>query len=124
MKTVDFEYGQGTMTAELPDSADIFVPGETVPDPPALEDPLAATRESILNPIGMDPIAKLADRGSKVVIVFPDKVKGGFQKSSHRKVSIPMHIQDCLVRGGAAILTSSSLAMSVAILIGSESSRS
>ncbi len=99
MKTVEFEYGQGTMTAELPDSADIFVPGETVPDPPALEDPLAATRESILNPIGMDPIAKLADRGSKVVIVFPDKVKGGFQKSSHRKVSIPMLIDECLKAG-------------------------
>ena len=59
MKNVDFEYGQGVMTAELPDSADIFVPGETVPDPPHLEDPVAATRESILNPIGMDPISKL-----------------------------------------------------------------
>ena len=30
---IDFEYGQGTMTAELPDNTDIFIPGETVPDP-------------------------------------------------------------------------------------------
>ncbi len=27
---IDFEYGQGTMTAELPDNTDIFIPGETV----------------------------------------------------------------------------------------------
>ena len=25
---IDFEYGQGTMTAELPDNTDIFIPGE------------------------------------------------------------------------------------------------
>lgn len=30
---LDFEYGQGLMSAELPDSTDIFIPGETVPDP-------------------------------------------------------------------------------------------
>ena len=29
----DFEYGQGTMSAELPDNTDIFIPGETVKDP-------------------------------------------------------------------------------------------
>lgn len=33
---LDFEYGQGLMSAELPDSTDIFIPGETVPDPPCL----------------------------------------------------------------------------------------
>lgn len=27
---LDFEYGQGTMAAELPDNTDIFIPGETV----------------------------------------------------------------------------------------------
>ena len=27
---VSFEYGQGMMTAELPDSTDIFIRGETV----------------------------------------------------------------------------------------------
>ena len=30
---LDFEYGQGTMAAELPDNTDIFIPGETVKDP-------------------------------------------------------------------------------------------
>ena len=99
MKQVEFEYGEGTMTAELPDSADIFVPGETVPDPPFLEDPQAATRESILKPIGMDPIAGLVGAGSKVTIVFPDKVKGGFQRTSHRKIAIPIVIEECQQAG-------------------------
>ena len=34
MKTVQFEYGEGYLEAQLPDSAEIFIPGETVPDPP------------------------------------------------------------------------------------------
>ncbi len=79
MKKVQFEYGQGVMEAELPDSMEIFVPGETVPDPPFLEDPQGATRESILNPIGMPPISKLVKKGSTVTISFPDKVKGGLR---------------------------------------------
>ena len=29
-----FEYGLGMMTAELPDTTDVFIPGETVLDPP------------------------------------------------------------------------------------------
>ena len=33
---LEFEYGQGLMGAELPDSTDIFIPGETVADPPCL----------------------------------------------------------------------------------------
>ena len=40
---VSFEYGHGLMTAELPDSTDIFIPGETVPDPPYIpEDQIEA----------------------------------------------------------------------------------
>ena len=33
---LEFEYGQGLLGAELPDSTDIFIPGETVADPPCL----------------------------------------------------------------------------------------
>ncbi|MEW5720380.1 MAG: hypothetical protein AB1817_17275, partial [Chloroflexota bacterium] len=70
MKTVQFEYGEGTLAAQLPDSADIFIPGETVADPPYLQDVETATRESILNPIEMPPLAQLAKPGSKVTISF------------------------------------------------------
>lgn len=34
---LSFEYGHGMMNAELPDTTDVFIPGETVPDPPCLE---------------------------------------------------------------------------------------
>jgi len=99
MKIVQFEYGQGFMEAQLPDSAEIFIPGETVTDPPCIEDVESATRESILNPIGMLPISKLVGPGSTVTISFPDRVKGGFQEKSHRKTCIPILIEECLKAG-------------------------
>ena len=99
MKIVHFEYGEGTLSAELPASAEIFIPGETVADPPYLEDITAATCSSILNPIGMPPIAELVGPGSKVTLSFPDRVKGGFQETSHRRTAIPMLIQECLKAG-------------------------
>ncbi len=99
---LEFEYGQGMMGVELPDDrTDVFIPGETVADPAYIpEDKLVAeTRKSIQNPIGMDPITKLVKKGSKVVIIFPDRVKGGFQETSHRKTSIPIIIDECLQAG-------------------------
>ena len=98
---VSLEYGLEMMEAELPDDADVFVPGETVPDPPFLDDPVAATRRSLRNPIGMDPLQRMAHRGDKVTIVFPDRVKGGEQATSHRKVAIPLAIEE-LERAGVA----------------------
>ena len=81
---VSFEYGQGMVDAVLPDSTDIFIPGETVPDPPCIpEDKLEEeTLKSIRNPMGMPPLTELAHKGSKVVIIFPDIVKGGFSHGS------------------------------------------
>ena len=99
MKNVLFEYGEGTMAAELPDTAQVFIPGETVPDPPYLEDVLGATRASILNPVGLPPISELVGPGKKVTISFPDRVKGGFQENSHRKTAIPILIDECLKAG-------------------------
>lgn len=96
MKQLQYEYGEGYMDAELPDTAEIFIPGETVPDPPCLENVESATRDSILNPIGMPPISELVGQGSTVTISFPDVVKGGFQENSHRKTSVPILIEECL----------------------------
>ena len=94
-----FEYGVGTITADLPDNTDVFIPGETVKDPSPLTDIKNSTAASILNPIGIEPIHKQVKKGSKVVIVFPDKVKGGMQADSHRKVSIPIILNECLKAG-------------------------
>ncbi len=99
---VNFEYGEGVMTANLPeDRTDIFIPGQTVKDPECIPESKIEeeTRKAILNPIGMEPISALVKKGSKVTIVFPDKVKGGFQADSHRKVAIPIVIEECLKAG-------------------------
>jgi hypothetical protein len=101
MKLVQFEYGEGILSAQLPDSAEIFIPGETVADPPYLENVEEATRFSILNPIGMPPISERVGPGSTVTISFPDRVKGGFQETSHRKTAIPILIEECLKAGVA-----------------------
>ena len=45
---LEFEYGHGTMAAELPDSTDIFIPGETVKDPDCIpEDKLDEIRRKL-----------------------------------------------------------------------------
>ena len=83
---LDFEWGTGMMGAELPDTTDVFVTGETVKDPECLpqdwDSLYNATLESIRNPIGMEPLADLAHPGAKAVIVIPDIVKGGTQPTS------------------------------------------
>ena len=93
---LSFEYGAGLMAAELPDNTDVFIPGETVADPPCIpEDQLVEkTLESIRNPMGTEPLSKLAHKGSKVTIIFPDRVKGGEQPTSHSKISIKLILKE------------------------------
>ncbi len=99
---LDFEYGYGTMPAELPDElTDVFIPGKTVPDPECLptDQIEEKTRESVRNPIGMPPLSELAHKGSKVTIIVPDIVKGGLQPTSHRKVSIKVILEELYAAG-------------------------
>lgn len=96
---LEFEYGHGTMAAELPDNTDVFIPGVTVADPPYLADVQAATLESVRNPIGMEPLSQLAFKGAKAAIIFPDKVKGGEQPTSHRKVAISIILEELYAAG-------------------------
>lgn len=99
---LNFEYGHGTMQADLPDGlTDIFIPGETVADPPCIPEVFIEeeTRKSLQNPIGMPAIAELAHKGSTVTIIIPDIVKGGTQPTSHRKISIKVILEE-LYRAG------------------------
>lgn len=96
---IAFEYGQGLMEANLPDNTDVFIPGETVADPQYLKNIEEETIKSILNPIGVPSISRQVQKGSKVTIVFPDRVKGGVQETSHRKISIPIIIEEFLKAG-------------------------
>ena len=103
MKHFEFEYGHGAMGADLPDSTDVFIPGETVADPPCLpqdwDSLYQATQTSVRNPIGMKPLSELAHKGSTVVIVIPDIVKGGCQPTSHRKVAIQVILDELYAAG-------------------------
>jgi hypothetical protein len=89
------------MQAELPDNTEIFIPGTTVKDPPCIpeEKLVEATRESVRNPMGMDPLSKLAHKGSTVVFVIPDIVKGGCQPTSHRKIAIQVILEELYAAG-------------------------
>lgn len=101
MKHFEFEYGTGTMGAELPDNTDVFIPGITVPDPEYIpEESLEnAYLESIRNPIGMKPVTELVKCGSKVVFVVPDRVKGGEQPTCHRKLAIKYILNELYIAG-------------------------
>ncbi len=67
---IGFEYGHGLMEADLPENTDVFIPGETVPDPPYIEDVVEETRKAILNPIGMPPLAKAFKKGIRLSLCF------------------------------------------------------
>ncbi len=100
---LQFEYGNGMMNAELPDNTDVFIPGETVPDPECLpqdwDSLYSATLESIRNPIGTEPFTTVANENSKVVFIIPDIVKGGVQPTSHRKVTIKVCLDELYAKG-------------------------
>lgn len=100
---LNFEYGHGMMSANLPDDTDVFVPGDTVADPPCLpqdmESIMETTRNSIRNPIGMPTLSELAHKDSKVVFIIPDIVKGGLQDTAHRKVTIKVMLEELYAAG-------------------------
>ncbi|MHB1132619.1 MAG: lactate racemase domain-containing protein [Chloroflexota bacterium] len=98
MKQVTLEYGDGTMSVDLPDSATVVRYGETYTDPPAI-DPWEATRKALANPVGAKPIRDSVGPGSKVVIAFPDRVKGGTHPRAHRRVAVPLILEELRAAG-------------------------
>ncbi len=77
MKKLAFEYGSGLMEALLPDNTDVFIPGETVADPPVLADIPGATLAAIRNPIGMPPISRIGQEGRQGRHRVPGPGQGG-----------------------------------------------
>ncbi|HIU76153.1 MAG TPA: DUF2088 domain-containing protein [Candidatus Pelethocola excrementipullorum] len=98
---LEFEYGHGTMSAELPGNTDIFIPGDTVKDPDYIpEERLEeAYLESLANPIGMSRLSELAHKGTTVTIIVPDRVKGGEHPTSHRRLSIKYILEELYASG-------------------------
>ena len=101
MKNVLLDYGDGKMQVELPESAAVVHYGQTYVDPPEV-DPYAAIRHALEHPLGFPPLRELGGPAKKVVIGFPDRVKGGVHATCHRKVAIPLIVEE-LLKGGTKI---------------------
>jgi len=101
MQQILLDYGDSKMATELPDSAVVVRYGKTYTDPPEV-DAHEATQAALENPSGFPPLRELGGPDKKVVIGFPDRVKGGVHPNCHRRVSIPLIIQE-LLKGGTKL---------------------
>lgn len=96
---IELEYGDGRLPIDVPTGTPVVRPGDLYQEPAPLEDPVEATRQALRDPLGTKPIHQLVDSRSKVVIGFPDRVKGGFHATSHRRVTINLVLNE-LERAG------------------------
>lgn len=100
MKTVTLDYGNRTIAVNLPDTVTTIEAGKTYQDPdPVFKDQKEATLHALKNPLNMKPLRELAGPGKKVVIGFPDRVKGGAQKDAHRRITIPLILKELMAGG-------------------------
>ena len=74
---------------------------KTYTDPPPV-DPYEATRRALEKPHGFPPLKELGGADKRVVIAFPDRVKGGAHPKAHRRVAIPLIVEQ-LLEGGTKL---------------------
>jgi nickel-dependent lactate racemase len=98
MQEILLDYGDELMPVQVPDSATVVRYGQTWVDPPDT-DPWQATRDALAEPLAMPPLQDLAGPGQKVVIAFPDRVKGGAHAQAHRRVCMPLILEALLDAG-------------------------
>lgn len=98
MQEVILDYGDTNMPVKLPDTACIVRYGQTYSDPPEV-DPRDATHRALEKPLGLSPLKELGGADKRVVIGFPDRVKGGVGPNCHRRVAIPLIVEE-LLKGG------------------------
>jgi len=94
VKKVAIEYGDGFMTVEVPDSAVVYSMKTDHVDPKYAEDPEKEVKNALENPLGTKRIGDSIKPSDKVTICFPDRVKGGFHDKTHRKLSIPLILDE------------------------------
>ncbi|MBP8692081.1 MAG: DUF2088 domain-containing protein [Sedimentibacter sp.] len=94
MKKVAIEYGDGFMNIEVPESAVIYSMKTDHVDPKYAEDPVQEIKNALENPLGAKRIGDSVKPSDKVTICFPDRVKGGFHDKTHRKLSIPLILDE------------------------------
>lgn len=98
MQNILLDYGDTKMPISLPNTAKIVRFGTDYTDPPHVE-PRDATLRALKKPLGFPPLSELGGPDKKVVIGFPDRVKGGGHPKAHRRVAIPLIVEE-LKKGG------------------------
>jgi len=101
MQNINLDYGDGLLPVSLPDTAEVIRYGTSYTDPPKT-DGRTATRRALDKPLGIPRLTELGGPQKKAVIGFPDRVKGGAHKEAHRRIAIPMIIED-LIKGGTKL---------------------
>lgn len=101
MKNIHMDYGDALLPVDLPDNATVVEYGKTYTDPQGI-DPEGAVRKALSNPHGFPPLRELGGPDKKIVIGFPDRVKGGAHAKAHRRVAIPIIVEE-LLKGGARL---------------------
>jgi nickel-dependent lactate racemase len=101
LQEVFLDYGESKMRVDLPDFAHVLRLSEIDTDPAAV-DPAEAVRRALASPLGAPSLRESAGQGKRVVIGFPDRVKGGAGPGSHRRVAIPLIVEE-LLRSGVLI---------------------
>jgi nickel-dependent lactate racemase len=99
MQEVLLDYGDGKMRVELPGHATVVRYGKTYKDPEPLGDSIELTRAALQKPLDTPPLRAMAGPGKKVVIGFPDRVKGGAHPKAHRRVAIKAVVEELLAGG-------------------------
>ncbi|MDR5688713.1 MAG: lactate racemase domain-containing protein [Armatimonadota bacterium] len=91
---VTLEYGDGLVEVEVPEGAVVVEPATLYQEPAPPEDPVLLTRRALAQPLGSPPLRDLVGPGSTVLIAFPDRVKGGAHPTAHRRVTLPLLLEE------------------------------
>jgi nickel-dependent lactate racemase len=86
---VPIEYGDDKMVVDLPEDTILVGPRNSLSI--AATNPVNEIRRALETPRGCERIRDIARRGNKIVIAFPDKVKGG---PFHRRLAIPLILDE------------------------------
>lgn len=99
MQDTLLDYGDTKMRVTLPRHATVVRYGQTYTDPPPAGAPVSLIKAALRAPLGMPPLRELAGPGKKAVIGFPDRVKGGAHPNAHRRLAIPLLVEELLAGG-------------------------